>query len=96
MWYSYRNSTVLHPLTLQKVSEISELNQKGSKAPDLIQISAQPELAGKSEEKEKEIELVGQTSLRSIERTIRKKRFREKRNQKPGGKNRSPRQGKKN
>ncbi|MCZ2223687.1 MAG: hypothetical protein LC122_08655 [Chitinophagales bacterium] len=78
MWYSIEGSNKHYPLTLQRVKEIQELNAKGKKPDDLEAVEI-------ISHKQKNIELqfadvVGQISLRSLEKTERRRKNQNKEN----------------
>ncbi|MFN8242657.1 MAG: regulatory iron-sulfur-containing complex subunit RicT [Ferruginibacter sp.] len=89
MWYTLPDSTKQYPLTIERVKKIKELNRQGIRPEEL-------EPAEVSTGKPKEVEpvyadLVGQISLKSLEKTSRKRRDKEKDQQKGrqgGGQNR--------
>ncbi len=71
IWFSYKDSTVFHPLTPERVREISELNKIGQKPADLGAV----QLTQKKEEvREEYSDVVGQVSLDSLEKKSKKKR----------------------
>ncbi|MFN8250697.1 MAG: regulatory iron-sulfur-containing complex subunit RicT [Ferruginibacter sp.] len=76
MWYTLPDSNKQYPLTLERVRKIKELNRQGIKPENLEPV----EVLGN---KPKEIEpvyadLVGQISLKSLEKTSRKRREKER------------------
>lgn len=76
MWYTLPDSNKQYPLTLERVRKIKELNRQGIRPENLEPV----ELSGS---KPKEIEpvyadLVGQISLKSLEKTSRKRREKER------------------
>ncbi len=76
MWYSMPDSTKHYPLTIERVRKIKALNREGIKPEEL-------EIAEVVSSKPKEIEpefvdVVGQISLRSLERNSKRRRDREK------------------
>ena len=81
MWFSLAESNKQYPLTIERVKKIKELNRQGIKPEEL-------EPAELVTNKPKEIEpvyadVVGQISLRSLEKTSRKRRDSEKKQQQP-------------
>ena len=79
MWYTMPDSNKQYPLTIERVKKIKELNRQGIKPEDL-------EPAEVVSNKPKEIEpiyadVVGQISLKSLEKTSRKRRDSERRQQ---------------
>ncbi|MGI9192262.1 MAG: regulatory iron-sulfur-containing complex subunit RicT [Chitinophagaceae bacterium] len=82
MWYSFERSNKLYPLTIERVNEIVELNKKGV-FPDELQAV---EVVKKSAPAEKNdyVDVVGQFSLKSLERAGKKKKQKE-RDKRQGG-----------
>jgi cell fate regulator YaaT (PSP1 superfamily) len=83
MWYSMPDSTKHYPLTIERVQKIKALNSQGIRPEEL-------EVAEIVTSKPKEVEpeyadLVGQISLRELERNSRKRRDKEKSKQQGGG-----------
>ena len=90
MWYTLPNNTKHYPLTIQRVKEIKRLNQQGVVVDELQAV----ELTN-SKVKEVEnsfVELVGQISLKSLEKNDRRRRD-QQRNDRPrnAGPNNGPR-----
>jgi cell fate regulator YaaT (PSP1 superfamily) len=90
MWYVLPNNTKHYPLTIQRVKEIKRLNKEGQKVDEL-----QPVDVTSNKNKEAEpaafVDLVGQISLRTLEKNERRKRDQERnRNQQQRG---APQQG---
>ncbi len=82
MWYTMPDSNKQYPLSLERVKKIKELNRQGIRPENLEPV----ELTGS---KPKEIEpvyadLVGQISLKSLEKTSRKRRDNERGQQQEG------------
>lgn len=72
MWYVLPNNSKHFPLTIDRVKEIKAMNREGRKAEELQAV----DIAG-AKQKEAEsahVELVGQISLRSLERNDRRRR----------------------
>ena len=72
MWYVLPNNTKHCPLTIQRVKEIKRLNQQGQKVEEL-----QPVEVTSSKPKEVEpafVDVVGQISLRSLERNDKRRK----------------------
>ena len=71
MWYSYKGSTKIYPLTVEKVAEIKAMNSQGKMPADLeqLQVELVPKVA-----KEEYIDVIGQTSLSSLRRTAQRKK----------------------
>jgi cell fate regulator YaaT (PSP1 superfamily) len=71
MWYTLPNNTKHYPLTIDRVIEIKKLNKQGIAVEELQAV----EITGKNKEVEPEfVELVGQISLRSLEKNDRRRR----------------------
>jgi cell fate regulator YaaT (PSP1 superfamily) len=86
MWYTLPDSNKQYPLTIERVKKIKELNRQGIKPEEL-----EPVEVATSKPKEVEPEyadLVGQISLKSLEKTSRKRKDKER-----GGQQQSNRQG---
>lgn len=84
MWYTLPDSNKQYPLTLKRVQEILKLNAQGEKPDNLEAV----ELLSKNQEIEPSfVDVVGQISLRSLERNDkkRKNRNRNDRNGSSGG-----------
>lgn len=71
MWYSYKGSTKLYPLSVAKVAELKAMNSAGKMPADLeqLQVEIVPKVA-----KEEYIDVIGQTSLSSLRRTAQRKK----------------------
>ncbi len=71
MWYSYKGSSKIYPLTVEKVSEIKAMNKENKMPADLekLQVDIVPKIA-----KEEYIDVIGQTSLSSLRRTAQRKK----------------------
>ncbi len=81
MWYSLPDSNKQYPLTIDRVRKIKELNKQGIKPESLEPVEV-------VSNKPKEIEpvyadVVGQISLKTLEKTSRKRREQEKRQNQP-------------
>lgn len=89
MWYTLPNNSKHYPLTIQRVKEIKRLNQQGQKAEELQAV----EIVNKKQTEVEPafVELVGQISLKTLEKNERRKRD-QQRNQPPRG----PQQGRNN
>jgi len=80
MWYTLPDSNKQYPLTIERVRKIRSLNHQGIIPDELEPV----DLASKTKETEPEfVELVGQISLRSLEKADRKKQ-QQQRNKKQG------------
>lgn len=91
MWYVLPDSNKQYPVLIDRVKEIRAMNAKGVRPDELGAIELTP---AKAEEKEMaHVELVGQISLRTLERNSKKRRDREQsqrsQQQKPQGGNQS-------
>jgi cell fate regulator YaaT (PSP1 superfamily) len=72
MWYTLPDSSKQYPLTIERVKKIKQLNER-NQVPD--ELEAVDVTTQKTKEVETEfVELVGQISLRSLERAEKKKR----------------------
>ncbi len=77
MWYVLPDSNRQYPLTIETVNKIKALNAKGVKATELE--TADVTNAQKSKEAELQfVDVVGQISLRSLERNTQKRKHRER------------------
>lgn len=75
MWYILPDSNKQYPVPIDRVKEIRALNAKGQRPDELGAIELSP---AKAEEKEMaHVELVGQISLKTLERNSRRRRDRE-------------------
>jgi cell fate regulator YaaT (PSP1 superfamily) len=89
MWYILPNNTKHYPLTIDRVKEIKRLNKQGQRVDELQAV----EIVN-SKQKEAEpafVELVGQISLKSLEKNDRRRRDQQRSNQ--GGPNQNRPQG---
>jgi cell fate regulator YaaT (PSP1 superfamily) len=81
MWYTLPNNNKHYPLTLQRVKEIKRINQQGQRVDELQAV----EILSKQKEQEPAfVELVGQISLRSLEKNDRKRRDQQRGSQDQG------------
>jgi hypothetical protein len=84
MWYTLPNNTKHYPLTIERVKEIKRLNQQGIAVEELEAV----EITSKNKEVEPEfVELVGQISLRSLEKNDRRRRDQQRNYREPQGQN---------
>ena len=75
MWYTLPDSTKQYPLTIERVLEIKDLNKEGKKPDELQAVEV---ISNKIREIEPEfVDVVGQISLRSLEKTSRRNRDKE-------------------
>ena len=81
MWYSLPDSNKQYPLTIERVKKIKELNRQGIKPEELEPAEI---VTGKPKEIEPVYaDVVGQISLKSLEKTSRKRRDSERQQQQP-------------
>jgi hypothetical protein len=72
MWYTLPNNTKHYPLTIQRVKEIKRLNQQGTIVDELEAVEV---TTGKPKEVEPSfVDVVGQISLRSLEKNDRRRK----------------------
>jgi cell fate regulator YaaT (PSP1 superfamily) len=77
MWYMLPDSSRQYPLTIARVKEIKELNRQGIKPEDLQAVEI---VSGKPKELEPEfVDVVGQISLKTLDKANRKNREKEQR-----------------
>lgn len=95
MWYVLPNNTKHYPLTIQRVKEIKRLNREGQKVDELQPV----EIVSSKQREENEpaafVDLVGQISLKTLEKNDRRRRDQERGSrggQPQGGRNQGPRQ----
>jgi cell fate regulator YaaT (PSP1 superfamily) len=82
MWYTMPDSSRQYPLTLSRVKEIVELNRQGVRPDELQAVEV---ISGKPREIEPEfVDVVGQISLKALEKTSRRNRDRENNRQQKG------------
>jgi cell fate regulator YaaT (PSP1 superfamily) len=75
MWYVLPDSNKQYPVPIDRVKEIKALNAKGQRPDELGAVELSP---AKAEDKEMaHVELVGQISLRTLERNSKRRRDRE-------------------
>lgn len=87
MWYVLPDSNKQYPVPIDRVKEIRAMNARGERPAELGAVELSP---AKAEEKEMaNVELVGQISLRALERNSRRRRDKERQQQQP----RQPQQG---
>jgi hypothetical protein len=76
MWYVLPDSNKQYPVPIERVKEIRFMNVKGQRPDELGAIELSP---AKAEEKEHaHVELVGQISLRTLERNSKKRKDKER------------------
>ena len=82
MWYTTPDSTKHYPLSIARVKEILRLNAEGKKPDELEPVEL---VSSKPKEVEPEfVDVVGQISLKSLERNSRKRNDRERGNDRRG------------
>lgn len=75
MWYTMPDSTKHYPLTINRVKEIQKMNAQGLKPDELEPVEV---VSSKPKEVEPEfVDVVGQISLRSLEKNSRRRKDRE-------------------
>lgn len=85
MWYSLPDSNKQYPLTIERVKKIKSLNQQGVIPEELEPVEV---VSSKPVEKEPEfVELVGQISLRTLDKADKKRHHQQRRNKEQGRKN---------
>jgi len=88
MFFAYKDHTGYRPLTVERVLEIQKMNAEGVKIADQAATAAIPDRVKKSGMKDEDevvsADLVGQTSLRSLEKHSKKKKAQ---NQRGGNRN---------
>ena len=72
MWYSYERSNTLYPLSIERVNEILDFNKKGIFPDELqpVEVIKKASLA----EKNDFVDVVGQFSLKSLDKNSKKKK----------------------
>jgi cell fate regulator YaaT (PSP1 superfamily) len=74
MWYSIQGSTKHYPVTIERVKEIKALNAKGIRPADIEAVEIVNTKAVEANAEAGFVELVGQISLRSLERNDKRRR----------------------
>jgi cell fate regulator YaaT (PSP1 superfamily) len=92
MWYVLPNNSKHYPLSIQRVKDIKRMNQQGQKADELQPVDV---TAGKAKETESGfVDLVGQISLRTLEKDDRRRKDQQRSDQRRGQGNKpQPNQG---
>jgi cell fate regulator YaaT (PSP1 superfamily) len=72
MWYSFEKSNTLYPLRIERVNQIMEDNKKGIFPEELL--AEEVNKKASTEDKTDFVDVVGQFSLRSLERASKKKK----------------------
>lgn len=86
MFYQYQGSGTFYPIPIEKVKLILEMNAKGQKPADLLEMAEVQENAETIEF----VDVVGQVSLKSLEKTERRTKNKNKAKQKPAGNHPQP------
>ena len=93
MWYVLPNNTKHYPLTIQRVKDIKRMNREGQKVDELQPV----EILSVKQKEDAEpafVDLVGQISLKTLEKNDRRRRDQERgRGNNQRGDNRGPQQG---
>lgn len=85
MWYVLPNNTKHFPLTIQRVKDIKRMNREGQKVEELQPVEIVSTKKTEENEPAAFVDLVGQISLRTLEKNDRRRRDQERnRNQKGG------------
>lgn len=88
MWYTMADSNAQYPLAIETVKRIKQQNREGIKPEELETVEV---VSNKPKEVEPEYaDLVGQISLRSLEKNSRKRKDKERSRQQPQNLNRRP------
>lgn len=83
MWYTLPDSNKQYPLSIERVQKIKSLNQQGIRPEELEPVEV---VSSKAVEKEPEfVELVGQISLRTLEKADKKKKQQQQQSSKNRG-----------
>jgi len=91
MWYTLPDSSKHYPLSISRVKEIQRLNAQGQKPDELEPVEV---ISSKPKEVEPEyVDLVGQISLKTLEKNDRRKNERQSRDNRGAGGNRNQQQG---
>ncbi|HVB03994.1 MAG TPA: regulatory iron-sulfur-containing complex subunit RicT [Chitinophagaceae bacterium] len=79
MWYSYGDASKQFPLTIVRVREIQEMNRQGLKPEELKGVDLTPPKT--SEDEHHFVDVVGQISLRSLEKNSRRRKQKQRQGQ---------------
>lgn len=94
MWYILPDSTKHHPLTIKRVKEILAENRNGRKVEDLQALEIESKVEKVSNTDSGFEDVVGQISLKSLEKSSKKRRDREREQKKVGsGENQTQKSG---
>lgn len=90
MWYTLPDSNKQYPLSIERVIKIKTLNQQGTRPDELEPVEV---VSSKAVEKEPEfVELVGQISLRTLEKADKKKKQQQQRHKGQDSRNKGQQQ----
>jgi cell fate regulator YaaT (PSP1 superfamily) len=78
MWYVLPNNTKHYPLTIQRVKDIKRINREGQKVDELQPVEIVSSKQLQENEPAAFVDLVGQISLKTLEKNDRKKRDQER------------------
>lgn len=81
MFYAYKDSSVYHPLTTERVKEIAELNKRGNKPADLGAVTLEPV----KKENLEFADTVGHITLESLNKNKKRKKKNKNRNKQSEG-----------
>jgi cell fate regulator YaaT (PSP1 superfamily) len=94
MWYTLPDSSKHYPLSIKRVKEIKQMNQRGERVEELGVVDV---TTGKPKEVEPAfVDVVGQISLRSLEKNDKRRRDQQRQQRQQGGReqqSRPPQQG---
>lgn len=79
MWYSYGDMSKQFPLTIIRVKEIQDMNRQGLKPEELKPADLNPSKT--KEDEHSFVDVVGQISLRSLEKNSRKRKLKQQQQQ---------------
>ena len=85
MWYTYKESSIFHPLTTVRVKEIQEMNRRGEKPADLGAVKLKP-----VKEVVEYADTVGQTTLSNLKSGKKKNKNKKKNKDQPGNTSNKP------
>ncbi len=90
MWYTLPDSSKHYPLTIKRVKEIKQLNSRGERVEELGVVDV---TTGKPKEVEPTfVDVVGQISLRNLEKNDRRRRDQQRQQNQGGGRENQPQQ----
>lgn len=89
MWYTLPDSSKHYPLTIKRVKEIKQLNSRGERVEELQHVDV---VTGKPKEVEPSfVDVVGQISLRSLEKNDKRRRDQQRQQRQQGGRDQQSR-----